>query len=301
MAEPEPEPKHPYVTRKNGTVHLVFSIIVIIMSIIQIILGIVISEEIVKKVTYHSNIDRDSYSLYGYDDLFHGDHIWVGFVGLTLAALGISVWHTRARANGIMLSIMLFLAGFVIYPIAAALGGGYTEDIVSLRVGSAIYTAVQALVIITWAFYTAFHACCNSKVRIRTQVNVPGGGTIAPAGVQPLMTPVNLNAYGQVVYIQQPGQPIQVGGAQPVQYVGGAQPVQYAGGAQPVQYAGGAQPVQYVGGAQPFQYVGGAPHQQPVYVMQQGPPQYVPAAQVPVQVQHGASPQQDGNPPSYAE
>ncbi|KAL5259073.1 hypothetical protein ACHWQZ_G009514 [Mnemiopsis leidyi] len=262
MAEPEPEPKHPYVTRKNGTVHLVFSIIVIIMSIIQIILGIVISEEIVKKVTYHSNIDRDSYSLYGYDDLFHGDHIWVGFVG-------------------IMLSIMLFLAGFVIYPIAAALGGGYTEDIVSLRVGSAIYTAVQALVIITWAFYTAFHACCNSKVRIRTQVNVPGGGTIAPAGVQP------------VVYIQQPGQPIQVGGAQPVQYVGGAQPVQYAGGAQPVQYAGGAQPVQYVGGAQPFQYVGGAPHQQPVYVMQQGPPQYVPAAQVPVQVQHGASPQQD--------
>ena len=64
--------------------------------------------------------------------------------------------------QGIVLSIMLFLAGFVIYPIAAALGGGYQEEFVTIRVASAIYTALQALVIITWAFYTAFHACCNS-------------------------------------------------------------------------------------------------------------------------------------------
>ena len=39
MADPEPEqePKHPYVTRQNGTVHFVFSIILIILSIVQVI------------------------------------------------------------------------------------------------------------------------------------------------------------------------------------------------------------------------------------------------------------------------
>ena len=68
----------------------------------------------------------------------------------------------ESHFQGIMLSIMLFLAGFVIYPIAAALGGGYKEEFATIRVASAIYTALQALVIITWAFYTAFHACCNS-------------------------------------------------------------------------------------------------------------------------------------------
>ena len=33
-----------------------------------------------KAVTEYSNGGGDTYSLYGYDDLFHGDHVWVGFV-----------------------------------------------------------------------------------------------------------------------------------------------------------------------------------------------------------------------------
>ena len=85
----------------------------------------------------------------------------------------------------------------------------------------------------------------------------------------------------QVVYVQQPTQPAQYVGGQPVQFVTGQQPVQYIGGQQPVQFAGGQQPVQFAGG------------QQPVYVVQ-GPPQYVQQAQVPVQVQHGASAQGEG-------
>ena len=39
-----------------------------------------ISEDIVKKVTDYSNGGGDRYSLNGYDNLFHGDHVWVGFV-----------------------------------------------------------------------------------------------------------------------------------------------------------------------------------------------------------------------------
>jgi len=287
MAEPEQEPKHPYVTRQNGKVHFIFSIVLIIMSIVQIILGIVISEREVEEIAFDMNgKGYNSYNRDDFDELFHGDHVWVGFVGLTLAALGLSVWHTRARANGIILSLMLFLAGFLIYPVAAALGGGfsgseiydsrsgYIYGIINLRTGSAIYTGIQAIVIISWAFYTAFHACCNSKVRKQTRLNLPGGQTVMQAPA----------AQPQVVYVQQPGPP--------VQYVGGQQPVQYVGGPQPGQYVGGQQPVQYVGG------------QQPVYVVQ-GPPQYVQQAQVPVQVQHGAPPpaqqNQDYSPPSYAE
>lgn len=282
MAEPEQEPKHPYVTQQNGKVHLVFSVITIIMSLVQIILGIVISEKQVKEIAYDMNgKSKDRYNRDDLDELFHGDHVWVGFVGLTLAVLGLSVWHTRARANGIMLSLMLFLAGFLIYPVAAALGGGfkgdsnsqspYIDSIINLRVGSCIYTALQAIVIISWAFYTSFHACCNSKVRKQTRLNLPGGQTVMQAPT----------AQPQVVYVQQPGQ----------QFVGGQQPVQYVGAPQPVQFVGGQQPVQFVGG------------QQPVYVVQ-GPPQYVQQAQVPVQVQHGPPPPDQGpdySPPSYAE
>ncbi|XP_063693984.1 uncharacterized protein LOC134825706 isoform X2 [Bolinopsis microptera] len=289
MTEPEPEPKHPYVTAVNGRVHFGFSIVVTVMSVVQVILGIVISEQEVKEIAWDmdgKNTNRGQRD--EFDEWFHGDHVWIGFVGFTLAALGFSVWHTRARANGIMLTIILFLAGFIIYPVAAGLGGGYTgvgwsgysgsqyqDGITRLRIGSAIYTGVQAIVVITWAFYTAFHACCNSKVKTQTRLNMPGGQMLMQA-------PSN----HQVVYVQQPGQqPVQyTGGQQPVQYIGGQQPVQYTGGQQPVQYTGGQQPVQYIGGQQPVQYMGG---QQPVYVVQ-GPPQYVPQAQVPVQVQHGA-------------
>jgi len=281
MAEPEPEPKHPYVTRQNGSVHFGFSIAVTVMSIVQIILGIVISEKQVKEIAYDTNSPSSNhYNRDDFDNWFLGDHVWIGFVGFTLAALGFSVWHTRARANGIMLSIMLFLAGFIIYPVAAGLGGGfsslywsrdsvrspYYEGIVSLRVGSAVYTALQAIVVITWAFYTSFHACCNSKVKKQTRLNIPGGGQMMQSS----------SSHPQVVYVQQPGQQ--------VQYVGGQQPVQYVGGQQPVQYAGG---------------------QQPVYVVQ-GPPQYLQQAQVPVQVQHDAPPPAqpqggDYSPPSYTE
>jgi len=316
MTEPEPEPKHPYVTPLNGRVHFGFSIVVTIMSIVQVIIGIVISEQQVKEIAW--DMDGKSKNIYNRDDFdewFHGDHIWIGFVGFTLAALGLSVWHTRARANGIMLSIMLFLAGFIIYPVAAGLGGGYNsvgyndsgspyeDGITRLRIGSAIYTGIQAVVVLTWAMYAAFHTCCNSKVKKQTRLNLPGGQMM-------LQAPSNQQ---QVVYVQQPGQQqVQyIGGQQPVQYIGGQQQVQYTGGQQPVQYIGGQQPVQYIGGQQPVQYIGGqqpVQHmggQQPVYVVQ-GPPQYAPQAQVPVQVQHGApAPTQpegaDYSPPSYSE
>ena len=36
MTEPEPEPKHPYVTPLNGRVHFGFSIVVTVMSIVQV-------------------------------------------------------------------------------------------------------------------------------------------------------------------------------------------------------------------------------------------------------------------------
>ena len=39
-----------------------------------------ISEDIVKVVTAYSNGGGDRYSLYDYENLFHGDHVWVGFV-----------------------------------------------------------------------------------------------------------------------------------------------------------------------------------------------------------------------------
>ena len=37
MAEEVPDPKHPYVTLHNAKIHLIFSIIMIVLSVIQVL------------------------------------------------------------------------------------------------------------------------------------------------------------------------------------------------------------------------------------------------------------------------
>lgn len=282
--------KHPYVTLANAKVHLIFSIIMIVMSVIQMIMGIVISEKVVDEIVWYSSYGDNSYYSRGmFEQYFYGDSIWISFVGFILAALGLSVWKTRSRSNGIMLSVMLFIAGFALYPTAGALAGAEfvwtsydgADGIQSTRVASAIFTGITAIFVLCWAFYTSFHACCNSKVRKQRRLNMPGGGAIPtqPQGQQPQVVYVQAPAYAQQpgAYMQQPGGYIQ-------------------------------------------QPVGGYMQQQPVFIAQgpgyaAGPPQYtqqqqpamIQQVQIPAQVQHGGGASApipgtpDTTPPAYVE
>lgn len=227
MAEGESEPKHPYVTPENARIHRLFSFAVGIMSVIQIIVGIVINELQLKDIISRYDPNNLNWKREELDDWYFADHIWVGFAGIILAIIGYSVYHTRSRANGIMLSVMCFFSAFMIYPPAVVLGGALVVDthtvsgITGLRIASACYTGIQTFVIFVWAGYSAGHACCNSNVRTQTRLHIQQGTAVAPQ-TQPAQ---------QVVYVSQPGQPVQYA-AQPGQYPGG-QPAQYVQGAPP--------------------------------------------------------------------
>lgn len=217
MAEGEEEPKHPYVTVQNAKIHLIFSIVIAALSGIQLILGIVITELEIEEMVGRQ--EKPSYMTSRFDNWFYGDHVWVGCTGVILAVLGYSVYRTRSRSNGVILSVMCFLSGLIIYPIAIGLGGGlevyepiFATGLTDLRIGSAVFTGVQMLTVIAWAFYSALHTCCNPKVRTQTRLNIQAGGQATP---QP-----------QVVYVTQgAGGAVQYPGAGAVQYVGG--PPQY--------------------------------------------------------------------------
>ncbi|KAL5259077.1 hypothetical protein ACHWQZ_G009515 [Mnemiopsis leidyi] len=192
----EDHPKHPYVTEQNAKVHLTFSIAVGIMSVIQIILGIVISElEIKEIVSRWSDFSRgDSgmprwYNDSSLDEWFFGDHVYVGGAGIILALLGFSVYRTRSRSNGVMLSVMCFLCCFIVYPVALILGGVLYKDtffvhsIPAVRTASSVYTAIQAVVIVVWAIYTSLHTCCNPNVKRETRLNVQAASGFPPQQV----------------------------------------------------------------------------------------------------------------------
>jgi len=292
MAEAGDEaPKHPYVTEANAKVHLVFSIILIVLSVIQLILGIIMSEVM---VNYFANMDTDSSSDYYYrynqreTNYMMGDGVWIAMIGFFNGLLGLSVWKTRSRANGVILTVFLFLSFFLAYTTACGLsfwkpsGGALAAGVVN-----GLCTLVTGFVTLAYAFYTSFHACCNSKVRKERRVLVPPGMTVQQPGA--------VQQQPQFVYVQQPGQPqyIQQPGQPQIQYV--QQPGQYI--QQPGQYV--QQPGQYV--QQPQVY---NPNQQQVFLPAQGnvysdqPPQYAgqPVQQPPQQQQ-----QRPDLPPVYTE
>ncbi|XP_063693982.1 uncharacterized protein LOC134825705 [Bolinopsis microptera] len=200
----DPEPKHPYVTSKNAKIHWWFSIAVGVMSTVQIILGIIINEMQIKEIVRMRNTDANRY-WEGFDNWYFADHVYVGCAGIILALLGFSVYRYRSRSNGIILSVMCFFSGFIIYPAAAILGGlltaGDQTGINSLRGFSAVYTALQAIVIIAWAFYSATHTCCNSNVKTQIRLNIQGQGSAV--GPQQQVVYVQGNPGGQQQYIQQ--------------------------------------------------------------------------------------------------